>query len=90
MTGPRALSTSDVVRIVVRVVGPYLGETMARSAAEAHCLKLGVNGERIEAAQAEALIAKVGSGLNVFIGREKSASVVSELRQALQAPAGTP
>ena len=87
MTTSPALSTSDVVKTIVRVVAPYLGETMARSAAHAHCQKLGISGEHMQPAQAEALIGKMGAGLNVFVGREKSNVVVAELRRALQAQA---
>jgi hypothetical protein len=87
MTTSPALSTSDVVLTIVRVVAPYVGETMARSAARAHCQKLGIAGDRMQPAQAEALIGKVGAGLNVFVGRDKSAAVVSELRRAIAAQA---
>jgi hypothetical protein len=83
-----ALSTRDVLLTIVRVVSPYLGETMARSAAQAHCQKLGIAGDRMQPSQAEALIGKVGAGLNVFVGREKSAAVVAELRRAIEAQAG--
>jgi hypothetical protein len=79
------LKTSEVVQAIVRVVAPYVGDTMARSAAQAHCRKLGIDGERLEAAQAEALIGKMGSGLNIFVGREKASAVVAELRRVLEA-----
>jgi hypothetical protein len=88
MAASPALSTNDVVQTIVRVVAPYLGETMARSAAQAHCQKLGIAGDRMQPSQAEALIGKVGAGLNVFVGREKSAAVVAELRRAIEAQAG--
>ena len=78
-----ALSTSDVVQTIVRVVAPYLGETMARSAAHAHCQKLGIDGDQMLSGQAEALIAKMGAGLNVFVGREKASVVVADLRKAI-------
>jgi hypothetical protein len=81
-----ALSTSDVVQTIVRAVAPFLGETMARSAAQAHCQKLGISGDQMQPSQAEALIGKVGSGLNVFVGREKAAALVAELRRAIGAP----
>ena len=87
MTTSPALSTTEVVRTIVRVVAPYLGETMARSAAQAHCQKLGISGDHMQPAQAEALIGKMGAGLNVFVGREKSNVVVAELRRALQVQA---
>jgi hypothetical protein len=89
MTASPALSTSDVVLTIVRVIAPYLGETMARSAAKAHCQKLGIAGDRMQPAQAEALIGKVGAALNVFLGRERSSVVVSELRRAIEAQAAS-
>ena len=87
MPASPALSTPDVVQTIVRIVAPYLGETMARSAAQVHCQKLGISGDRMQPAQAEALIGKVGAGLNVFVGREKSNAMVAELRRAIQAQA---
>jgi hypothetical protein len=80
-----ALSTSEVVLTIVRAVAPYLGETMARSAAQAHCQKLGISGDRMQPEQAEALIGKVSAGLNVFVGRDKSAAVTADLRRAIAA-----
>ena len=78
------MSTEQALQTIVRVVGPYVGETMARSAAAAHCQKLGIAGE-VGGEQLDALVARLGSGLNIFLGRDKSARVVAELRQALQA-----
>jgi hypothetical protein len=83
MTVPSALRTNEVVLTIVRVLAPYLGQTMASSAAQAHCQKLGIAGEQMAPAQAEALIGKVGAGLNVFVGREKAAAVVADLRRAI-------
>lgn len=78
------MSTEQTLQTIVRVVGPYVGETMARSAAAAHCQKLGIGGE-VDGAQLDILIGRIGSGLNIFLGRDKSARVVAELRAALQA-----
>jgi hypothetical protein len=78
------MTTEEALRTIVRVVAPYVGETMARSAAAAHCQKLGI-GADIRAEELEALIARIGSGLNIFLGREKSARVVAELRVATNA-----
>jgi len=77
---------SDAVQVMVKVMSPYIGDTMARSAAEAHCQKLGFGGGPISSAQLEALLGKVGAGLNIFLGREKAASVIAEVRRELQQP----
>ena len=76
------MTTEEAVRTIVRVVSPYVGETMARSATAAHCHKLGIGAE-MGKEQLEALLSRLGSGLNIFLGREKSSRVVGELRQAM-------
>jgi hypothetical protein len=76
------MTTEEALQTIVRVVAPYVGETMARSAAQAHCQKLGV-GTDIGRDQLDALISRLGSGLNIFLGREKSSRVVTELRGAM-------
>ena len=85
-----ALSTRDVLTTIVRVVSPYLGETMARSAAQAHCQKLGIETDRMQASQVDALITRMASGLNVFVGREKSSAIVAELRRAIESQGSAP
>jgi hypothetical protein len=82
------MTTEEALQTIVRVVSPYVGDTMARSAAAAHCQKLGI-GKDLAPDQLEALIGRFGSGLNIFLGREKSSRVVEELRQALRAGASS-
>ena len=77
--------TNDAVPIMVKVMAPYVGDTMARSATEAHCQRLGVAGGSIEPEQVDLLLAKLGAGLNVFLGKDKSATVIAEVRAALAA-----
>ena len=79
------MTTSEVLETIQRIVSPVLGENMARTAAQAHCRGLGVNGDQMSAHQVTELIDRMGKGLNVFVGREKAATVVSELRRALGA-----
>jgi hypothetical protein len=76
------VKTDDVLAEIARVLSPYVGATMAEASARAHCQKLGI-GPTLEKDQLDALIAKLGSGLTVFVGRQKSQSVVEEMRKAL-------
>ena len=78
--------TSEVVRVVVDILAPYIGDTMARSATEAHCRKLGIAGSVMSAEQVDQLLGKLAGGLNIFLGRDKSTVVISEVRNALTAP----
>lgn len=79
--------TSDALPIVVRIMAPYVGDTMARSATEAHLQRLGIASGSIDAEQLDGLLAKLGSGLNIFLGKERSATVIAEVRAALEAEA---
>lgn len=84
------MTTTETVDAVVKVLAPYIGDTMARSATEAHCQKLGIAAASpVRPDQLEALLGKLGGGLNIFLGREKAASVIGEVRHALTALEGT-
>ena len=75
--------TDDVVEALTRTLTPYIGPNMARSAVQSQRDRLGIEGSAITADQIEGLIAKVGHGLNVFLGRERAAGVVDEMRKSL-------
>lgn len=79
------MTKAEVLDALAAVLSPYVGETMARASAQAHCEKLGVRGEAISAAETETLVAKLASGLNVFVGRERAAGVLDEMRKAVEA-----
>jgi hypothetical protein len=80
------MTTSVVLETIQRILSPVLGENMARSAAQAHCRGLGVNGDQISSEQVAALVDRMGKGLNVFVGRDKAGVLVSELQRALGGP----
>jgi hypothetical protein len=77
------LTKAEALDALATVLAPYLGETMARASAQTHCEKLGIRGEAISAAEVEALVGKLASGLNVFLGREKAALVLAEMKKAV-------
>ena len=83
------METREAVQVIVDVMAPYIGDTMARSAAEAHCQKLGIaSGTDATPEQLESLLGKLGSGLNIFLGRDKAAAVIADVRSALAARGG--
>jgi hypothetical protein len=77
------MKTDAVIESVVRVLSPYIGDSMAQASARAHCEKLGIRGAELDTAQAEALVTKIAHGLAVFVGREKSHRIVAEIRAAV-------
>jgi hypothetical protein len=84
------MMTSDAVQVMVTVMAPYIGDTLARSAAEVHCRNLGVPATAIDPGQVELVLAKLEAGLHIFLGREKSSLVIADTRQALRAAGALP
>jgi hypothetical protein len=84
-SGRSLARTKEALETIIAMLSPYLGETMARAAALAHCQKLGipVEGTDITKDQLDALLRRFAQGLNIFIGREKAATVVSEIHAAM-------
>ena len=76
----------DPVEHIVAGLTPYIGAHMARSAAQAHCQKLGIAGPDISPEQIVKLVARLETGLHVFIGREKTATVMAGIRERLGSP----
>jgi hypothetical protein len=83
LVNPAPLSCDALVAEVTRVLAPVLGESMARASAHAHAEKLQMNGRPVSPEQVEALLGKLGSGLVVFVGREKAKTLAAELRTAV-------
>jgi hypothetical protein len=82
--------TTDAVQLIVGVMAPYIGDTMARSAVEVHCRNVGAREATIDAAQIEEVLRRLELGLHIFLGREKSGVVIADARRALRAQGGLP
>lgn len=78
-----ALPYDAVVAEVTRLLAPVLGESMAAASTQAHGQKLSIQDGQATPEQVEALLSKLGSGLAVFVGREKAAALAAEMRSAV-------
>ncbi len=78
------LDRTFVLQTVADHLGPVLGPTMARSSIDVHCRSLNIEGPRISPEQVSALLHKLSLGLAIFIGREKTASVLQRIETALK------
>lgn len=72
------------------VLTPYLGKLMAQASAKAHCRDLQIDGEMVDREKVDALVERLGKGLNLFLGRDKSKEVVAEMQRALDGLEGFP
>jgi hypothetical protein len=77
--------TDKTLQTLVAVLAPYIGETMAHAAVAAHAARLGLVGKAVAAGQLEVLLARLGAGLNVFVGPSTSAVALKDARRAVAA-----
>ena len=80
---PFQRSTNDVLESINGVLAPYVGKLMARTAASAHCRDLGIHGGAMSRDQVDALLAKLGLGLIIFVGKDKAQTMVETMRRAI-------
>jgi hypothetical protein len=83
MVNQTTLSYDTLVAEVTRLLAPVLGENMSRASARAQADKLQIKDGRVSPEQVEALLGKLGSGLAIFVGREKAVTLTAEMRTAL-------
>lgn len=76
--------TSEVLEGINGILAPYVGKLMARTAAGAHCRDLGIDGGMMSRQQVDALLGKLGLGLVIFLGKDKTALVMDTLRSAIE------
>jgi hypothetical protein len=75
------MSKHSVIQTISDAIEPYVGKLMAKSSIEAHLKRLGINGEStLSSKSVEQLLDQIALGLNVFIGREKTDAVISQVR----------
>jgi hypothetical protein len=70
------------------VLAPYMGHTLSGASLRGHCDKLGIGEQEVSADQINALLAAMRPGLHVFVGEEKTAQIVREMRKAVDGPGG--
>ncbi|MDA8018611.1 MAG: hypothetical protein MPN21_14315 [Thermoanaerobaculia bacterium] len=78
---PIARSRLDAV--VVGLLGPVVGSSMAQAAVEGHCRILEIDGSEISAEKIEMLIDRLRQGMTIFVGPEKAQELATALRDEL-------
>jgi hypothetical protein len=81
---PFQRSTKAVLEVINGSLAPYVGGLMARTAATAHCRDLGIVGDAMGRTQIDALLGKLGLGLVIFLGKDKTAAVVEAMRRSIE------
>lgn len=76
--------------VVVALLGPLVGSSMAQAAIDGHCRNLKIQGPTLGANHLEALIHRLHQGMTIFVGPEKALSLAQSLRSemALGQPLG--
>jgi hypothetical protein len=85
MTRPFLRNKGEVLEVIHASLSPYVGRLMASTAAVAHCRTLGIDGDQINGHQIEQLLEKLGLGLVIFVGKDKTEAVISSIRRGVEA-----
>jgi|CXWL01.1.fsa_nt_gi hypothetical protein len=72
--------TTAVVAAVVGVLSPHLGDLMSKNAVEGQRERLGLSPDRLSPDEVELLLQHVSLALELFIGTERAAGVVTAAR----------
>ena len=72
----------DVSVGLVRILGPFIGQAMARASVDGQWDKLNLGAEA-EDDGVEQLLAALAPGLNVFVGRKKGEALMAEAALAV-------
>src|ERR1044072_6031115 len=80
-----AVESGRIIGAIAKAIIPYIGEMMANSSIEAHCRNIGIPGP-IAPRQLDDLLRRLGLGLNIFIGRDKTATVMAQIRSGVELP----
>jgi hypothetical protein len=75
---------SEVFAAIETALRPYVGATMARTAAAAHAQRLGLGGPHLDDEQVGKLLGKLALGLMILVGEERTQSVVASMRRAIE------
>ena len=78
------MQAKAVLTKVADMISPYIGKLMAHTSIELHCKRLGIAGEWIDRVQLDALLRQLSLGLVIFIGRDKTAAVIGEIRSGVE------
>ncbi len=82
-------NTAQVVAAIARTIAPHVGESMARAGVEGHRAKLGLSSDRLSEEDVEALLRKVGRGLVIFLGEQRTSEAIAAARAAVwRGPSG--
>lgn len=79
------MRTADAVQAISSALAPFVGVTMARAATLAQLKRLGVAEAEIRPSEVEALLHQLSGGLNVFVGKFRSAEAIGSARRELAA-----
>jgi hypothetical protein len=82
---PGGAERDSAFESIVRLLVPYLGESMARAALEVSRRKVGLQGAPAQPSEVDALIEQMKPGLRVFLGAEQTQRLLDQIRAALAA-----
>ena len=75
--------TTDVFSAIEATLRPYVGATMASTAAVAQAQRLGLAGPHLDDEQVGQLLRKLTLGLMILLGEARTKSVVAAMQESI-------
>ena len=73
------MNRQTVLETIESLIAPYVGKTIAGASTKVHCEKLGLYQDELTPDQVEALLILLEKALRVFIGHDKTDSIIEEI-----------
>ena len=73
---------SSLHEVIIGALAPYIGDNMARTSVRMHCAKLHIHPADLRPEHVDEIVAALAPGLNVFVGRDKTAQISTAIRRA--------
>jgi hypothetical protein len=84
------IGKDQVISILVRAFSPYVGPTMAEASVRGICERLAGKGASMDRPRVEAVLEALEPGLRVYVGKDKTRTVMHEVRIAIDAVEESP
>ena len=77
----RKLDLAQTKDTIQKNIAPYVGANMARASTQAHCERLGLDGDTITPGQLTSLLDRLAKAMRVFVGPQTTSDVVRAIER---------
>jgi hypothetical protein len=76
--------SDQLIDKIVEILGPFMGETMARASLRVYVNEIKINKGSFEPQYLDLLVLRLRTGLTAFAGRDKAQSLINDILRLKQ------